>query len=92
MEWCKEFVDSLNGHFPTAAEVWDFLDKYIKNIEDSHDDGYAQGYADGLADGKRKGYAEGLLDGRDAGYDLGWAAAEDHYDADEVAARAAREA
>jgi hypothetical protein len=46
MQWCKEFVDSLNGRPPTAAEVWDFLDRYIKRVEDAFDDGYAQAVVD----------------------------------------------
>jgi hypothetical protein len=46
MQWCKEFVASLNGRAPSAAELYDFLDKYIKNIEDALDAGYVQGYSD----------------------------------------------
>jgi hypothetical protein len=46
MEWCKDFVESLNGRAPTAAEVFDFLDLYVKRVEDAIDDGYALGYDD----------------------------------------------
>jgi hypothetical protein len=46
MQWCKEFVESLNGRAPSAAELYDFLDIHIKRVEDAHDDGYAKGFAD----------------------------------------------
>lgn len=46
MQWCKDFIASLNGRAPSAAELYDFLDNYIKNIEDAMDDGYALGYDD----------------------------------------------
>lgn len=46
MQWCKDFIAGLNGRAPSAAELYDFLDKYIKSIEDAMDDGYTQGYND----------------------------------------------
>lgn len=46
MQWCKEFIQSLKGRAPSAAELYDFLDRNIKRVEDAYDSGYAAGYDD----------------------------------------------
>lgn len=72
MQWCKEFVESLNGRPPTAAEVHDFLNKHILSIEEIADINYVRGFDDGKESSSQNAYLRGLEDGRETGYDLGY--------------------
>lgn len=67
MQWCKEFLESLNGRAPSAAELYDFLDEHIKRVEDAHDSGFAQGYEESKQDWYDIGYEAGYKRGNENG-------------------------
>ena len=74
VQWCKDFIASLNGRAPSAAELYDFLDEHIKTVEDAMDEGWVQGYEQGKAHRQQD-----LDDSHDDGYSRGWEAAEEFY-------------